>query len=134
MRKRHKRENVILRTLVTCVAAFLALIIGIMAFMMLIYIRAQGQPPRTDEEVAAQMQRQQAAEPLEIEIPEPATEGSITIYTPDGAVYGYFGEIDIINDGKDGSQIDIELKGWLVGEYQNGEPGYKEESEDARNE
>ena len=120
MRKRHKRENEILKTLITCVAAFLALVIGIMAFMLLICIRAQGQPPRTDEEAAAQMQAQ--AETLVIETLEPATEGSITIYTPDGAVYGYFGEIDVISDGKDGSQIDIELRGWLVGEYQHGEP------------
>ena len=123
MRKRHKQAIGILKTLITCIAmaVFLALVIGIATYYMLpICIGAQGQPPRTDEEAAAQMQAQ--AEPLVIETPEPATEGSITIYTPDGAVYGYFGEIDVISDGKDGSQIDIELRGWLVGEYQHGEP------------
>lgn len=121
MRKRHKQAIEILKTLITCIAmaVFLALVIGIATYYMLpICIGAQEQPQRTDEEAAAQMQ----AEPLVIETPEPATEGSITIYTPDGAVYGYFGEIDVISDGKDGSQIDIELRGWLVGEYQHGEP------------
>lgn len=122
MRKRHKQAIEILKTLITCMAmaVFLALVIGIATYYMLqICIGAQEQPPRTDEE-AAQMQAQ--AEPLVIETPEPATEGSITIYTPDSAIYGYFGEIDVISDGKDGSQIDIELRGWLVGEYQHGEP------------
>lgn len=90
---------------------------GIILFMLLIWWRSQSQPPQTDEQVAAIMQQEQEeAEQLVIETPEPATEGSVTIYTPDGAVYGYFGKIDIKNDGKDGSQIDIEIKGWLVGE------------------
>lgn len=123
MRKQYKQAIETLKLLITCIAAgvFLALVMGIaMYYIVTICIGEQGQPQRTDEEAAPQMQAQ--AEPLVIETPEPATEGSITIYTPDGAVYGYFGEIDIISDGKDGSQIDIELRGWLVGEYQHGEP------------
>lgn len=110
MRKQHKQAVEALKLLITCIAmaVFLALVIGIATYYMLLIC------------IGAQMQAQ--AEQLVIETPEPATEGSITIYTPDGAVYGYFGEIDVISDGKDGSQIDIELRGWLVGEYQHGEP------------
>lgn len=66
-------------------------------------------------------------QPLIIEIPETEKEGSVTVYTSDGAVYGFYGDIKIINDGTDGNQITIELYGWLVGEYQHGKPEYKEE-------
>lgn len=116
MSRRHRRENKVLKLLVQSAAALAAGIVGIILFMLLIWWRSQSQPPQTDEQVAAIMQQEQEeAEQLVIETPEPATEGSVTIYTPDGAVYGYFGKIDIKNDGKDGSQIDIEIKGWLVG-------------------
>lgn len=121
--RRHRRENKILKGLLLAAAGLAAFIVAIILFMLFIWWRAQSAEPTTDEEVAALMQRQQA-EPLVIETPEPATEGSITIYTPDGAVYGYFGNIDIISDGGDGSQINIVLTGWLVGETHK-----KEESE-----
>lgn len=113
--RRHRRENKILKGLLLAVAGLVAFIVAIILFMLFIWWQAQNAEPTTDEEVAALMQRQQA-EPLVIETPAPATEGSITIYTPDGAVYGYFGNIDIISDGRDGKQIQIELTGWLVGE------------------
>ena len=74
------------------------------------------------------------AEPLVIEIPEPATKGTITIYTPDGAVYGYYGEITINSDGSTGQDIDIVCAGYLEGFLEHGEPEYTEESEDSRNE
>lgn len=115
--RRHRRENKILKGLLLAVAGLAAFIVAIILFMLFIWWQAQNAEPTTDEEVAALMQMQQAA-PLVIETPEPATEGSITIYTPDGAVYGYFGDIDIISDGRDGSQINIVLTGWLVGEMQ----------------
>lgn len=117
MRRKHRRENRALRLLIQCAAILAACITGIILFMLLIWWRGQQAEPLTDEQVAAQMQQEQEeVEPLVIETPEPATEGSITIYTPDGAVYGYFGEIDIKNDGRDGNQINIVLTGWLVGE------------------
>ena len=112
--RRHKRENQILKGLISAAAAVAICIAGLILFFVFVWWRAQNTEPTTDEEVAALMQRQQA-EPLVIETPEPATEGSITIYTPDGTVYGYFGDIDIISDGRDGSQINIVLTGWLVG-------------------
>lgn len=115
--RRHKRENQMLKGLLLAAAGLVAFIVAIILFMLFIWWQAQDAEPTTDEEVAALMQRQQA-KPLVIETPEPATEGSITIYTPDGAVYGYFGNIDIISDGRDGSQINIVLTGWLVGETQ----------------
>ncbi len=122
--RRHKRENQILKGILLAAAAVAICIAGLILFFVFVWWRAQGVEPTTDEEVAVLMQRQQA-EPLVIETPEPATEGSITIYTPDGAVYGYFGNIDIISDGGDGSQINIVLTGWLVGETHE-----KAESED----
>lgn len=91
-----------------------ACIAGLILFFVFIWWRGQHTYPQTDKEAAVQRQ----AAPLHIVIPESETEGSITIYTTDGAVYGYFGEIDIINDGRNGRQIQIELKGWLTGETQ----------------
>ena len=75
----------------------------------------------TDEQVAAQMQQ---AEPLVIETPEAATEGSIRVYDYDGCcIYSYYGKIRINSDGKDGKEIDVEALGYLEG-YQE----HKEES------
>ena len=77
--------------------------------------------PVTDEQVAAQMQQ---AEPLVIETPEAAAEGSIRVYDYDGCcIYAYYGKIRINNDGKDGKDIDVEAIGYLEG-YQE----HKEES------
>ena len=77
--------------------------------------------PVTDEQVAAQMQQ---AEPLIIETPEAATEGSIRVYDYDGCcIYSYYGKIRINSDGKDGKEIDVEALGYLEG-YQE----HKEES------
>ena len=69
--------------------------------------------PVTDEQVAAQMQQ---AEPLVIETPEAATEGSIRVYDYDGCcIYSYYGKIRINSDGKDGKEIDVEALGYLEG-------------------
>ena len=66
----------------------------------------------------------QQAEPLVIETPEAATEGSIRVYDYDGCcIYAYYGKIRINNDGKDGKDIDVEAIGYLEG-YQE----HKEES------
>ena len=96
--RRRRRENQILKGLIRAAVAVAICIAGLILFFVFVWWQAQ------------------QAEQLVIETPEPATEGSITIYTPDGAVYGYFGNIDIISDGGDGSQINIVLTGWLVGE------------------
>lgn len=70
---------------------------------------------------AAQMQQ---AEPLVIETPEAATEGSIRVYDYDGCcIYSYYGKIRINSDGKDGKEIDVEALGYLEG-YQE----HKDES------
>ena len=122
--RRHKRENQILKGLIRAAAGVAACVAGLILFFVFIWWRGQHTYPQTDKEAAVQRQQ---AEPLVIETPEPATEGSITIYTPDGAVYGYFGNIDIISDGRDGKQIQIELTGWLVGEtHEEAESGGRE--------
>ena len=122
--RRHKRENQILKGLIRAAAGVAACVAGLILFFVFIWWRGQHTYPQTDKEAAVQRQQ---AEPLVIETPEPATEGSITIYTPDGAVYGYFGNIDIISDGRDGKQIQIELTGWLVGEtHEEAESGVRE--------
>lgn len=133
MRKQHRRENRILKALIRAAAGAAAFIAALVLLPMLIWWRGQREEPQTDEQVAAIMQQEQA-EPLVIEIPEPATKGTVTIYTPDGAVYGYYGEITINSDGSAGRDIDIVCAGYLEGFLEHGEPEYTEESEDSRNE
>ena len=110
MRKnhRHTRENRILKALIRAAAGAAAFIAALVLLLMIIWWRGQ-----------------QA---------EPATKGTITIYTPDGAVYGYYGEITINSDGSAGQDIDIVCAGYLEGFLEHGEPEYTEESEVAGNE
>lgn len=133
MRKQHRRENRILKALIRAAAGATAFIAALVLLLMLIWWRGQQAEPQTDEQVAEAIQQEQA-KPLVIEIPEPATKGTITIYTPDGAVYGYYGGITINSDGSTGQDIDIVCAGYLEGFLEHGEPEYTEESEDGRNE
>ena len=119
MRKR-KRQTV--KKLIQYVAIIAAGVLAIILFMLAIWYRGKNSEPVTDEQVAAQMQQ---AEPLVIETPEAATEGSIRVYDYDGCcIYAYYGKIRINNDGKDGKDIDVEAVGYLEG-YQE----HKGESE-----
>lgn len=96
-------------------------VLTIILFMLAIWYRGKNSEPVTDEQVAAQMQQ---AEPLVIETPEAATEGSIRVYDYDGCcIYSYYGKIRINSDGKDGKEIDVEALGYLEG-YQE----HKDES------
>lgn len=118
MRKR-KRQAV--KKLIQCAAVIAAGVLAIILFMLAIWYRGKNSEPVTDEQVAAQMQQ---AEPLVIETPEAATEGSIRVYDYDGCcIYSYYGKIRINSDGKDGKEIDVEALGYLEG-YQE----HKEES------
>ena len=128
MRKQHRRENRILRALIRAAAGATAFIAALVLLLMLIWWRGQ------QAEQAAETMQQEQAEPLVIEIPEPATKGTITIYTPDGAVYGYYGEITINSDCSTGQDIDIVCAGYLEGFLEHGELEYTEESEGAGNE
>lgn len=84
MRKR-KRQTV--KKLIQCVAIIAAGVLAIILFMLAIWYRGKNSEPVTDEQVAAQMQQ---AEPLVIETPEAAAEGSIRVYDYDGCcIYAY---------------------------------------------
>lgn len=110
MRKR-KRQTV--KKLIQCAAIIAAGVLAIILFMLAIWYRGKNSEPVTDEQVAAQMQQ---AEPLVIETPEAAAEGSIRVYDYDGCcIYAYYGKIQINNDGKDGKDIDVEAIGYLEG-------------------
>lgn len=103
MRKR-KRQAV--KKLIQCAAVIAVGVLAIILFMLAIWYRGKNSEPVTDEQVAAQMQQ---AEPLVIETPEAATEGSIRVYDYDGCcIYSYYGKIRINSDGKDGKEIDVE--------------------------
>lgn len=128
MRRRHRRENEVLKMLMQAVAGVAACIVALILFFAFIWWRGQHTYPQTDEEVAAQMQREQA-EPLVIETPEPATTGTIRVFDYDGCcIYAYYGKIKINNDGTDGKEIDVICEGYLEGYEQHKEPGYTGES------
>ena len=111
-----KRKRQAVKKLIQCAAVIAA---GVLAIILLMLVK--NSEPVTDEQVAAQMQQ---AEPLVIETPEAATEGSIRVYDYDGCcIYSYYGKIRINSDGKDGKEIDVEALGYLEG-YQE----HKEES------
>ena len=109
--RKQKRQTV--KKLMQCAAIIAAGVLAIILFMLAIWYRGKNSEPVTDEQVAAQMQQ---AEPLVIETPEAAAEGSIRVYDYDGCcIYAYYGKIRINNDGKDGKDIDVEAIGYLEG-------------------
>ena len=77
-----KRQAV--KKLIQCAAVIAAGVLAIILFMLAIWYRGKNSEPVTDEQVAAQMQQ---AEPLVIETPEAATEGSIRVYDYDGCTH-----------------------------------------------
>lgn len=92
-----KRKRQIVKILIQCAAIIAAGVLAIILFMLAIWYRGKNSEPVTDEQVAAQMQQ---AEPLVIETPEAATEGSIRVYDYDGCcIYSYYGKIRINSDG-----------------------------------
>lgn len=120
-REMRKRKRQTVKKLIQYVVIIAAGVLAIILFMLAIWYRGKNSEPVTDEQVAAQMQQ---AEPLVIETPEAATEGSIRVYDYDGCcIYSYYGKIRINSDGKDGKEIDVEALGYLEG-YQE----HKEES------
>lgn len=117
----HNKKIANIEAFIRCAAIIAAGVLAIILFMLAIWYRGKNSEPATDEQVAAQMQQ---AEPLVIEMPEAATEGSIRVYDYDGCcIYSYYGKIRINNDGKDGKDIDVEAIGYLEG-YQE----HKDES------
>lgn len=48
--------------------------------------------------------------PLVIESIEPCTEGTVEVYATGVETFEYQGEIDIVNDGRNGETIEIVLK------------------------
>lgn len=50
------------------------------------------------------------AEPLNITIPTPTTNGTLTVYDENGEVYfQYSGEINILNSGRNGEPVEVEV-------------------------
>lgn len=113
MRKKHKRENKALKLLIWIAAAAGVTVVALFA---LLTSREQQQEHKNAD-------KRQQAEPLVIEVPEQATEGSIRVFDYDGCcIYAYYGKIEIRNDGRDGKEIDIVCAGYLEGYEEHKEP------------
>ena len=114
MRKKHKRENKALKLLIW-IAAATAGVTVIALFAILTSREPQQEHKNAD--------KRQQAEPLVIEVPEQATEGSIRVFDYNGCcIYAYYGKIEIRNDGRDGKEIDIVCAGYLEGYEEHKEP------------
>ncbi|NCC42481.1 MAG: hypothetical protein EOM18_02625 [Clostridia bacterium] len=120
MRRKRKRQGTLKRTA--------RIIAAMIAAMLIIGTLALGRYGLKKELEPAKETTTETVKPknLTITIPEPSTRGTITIFTSDGGQYVYYGNINFNSDGKDGKQIDIELNGWLVGNYPHGTPEYTE--------
>lgn len=113
MRKKHRRENGALTILIYIAAATGVTVIVLFA---LLTSREPQQGHKNEDNT-------QQAEPLVIEVPEQATEGSIRVFDYDGCcIYAYYGKIEIRNDGRDGKEIDIVCAGYLEGYEEHKEP------------
>lgn len=114
MRKKHRRENRVLKLLIW-IGAAAAGVTAIALFVLLTSREPQKEHKNAD--------KRQQAEPLVIEVPEQATEGSIRVFDYDGCcIYVYYGKIEIRNDGRDGKEIDIVCAGYLEGYEEHKEP------------
>lgn len=114
MRKKHRRENRVLKLLIW-IGAAAAGVTAIALFVLLTSREPQKKHKNAD--------KRQQAEPLVIEVPEQATEGSIRVFDYDGCcIYAYYGKIEIRNDGRDGKEIDIVCAGYLEGYEEHKEP------------
>lgn len=91
--KKRTLAAVLLGTLFLCVAAFVA---GSYAKEKLI------------EEAVQEVQEQQEARQQDKQ------PGYILIHTTDGETWGFYGDMKIISDGADGTDIDIDMTGWVV--------------------
>lgn len=47
--------------------------------------------------------------PIVVEIPEPCTEGRILVTKNGRCIFEYKGEIEMINDGRNGEEIDVQV-------------------------
>lgn len=53
---------------------------------------------------------EEETEPLNITIPTPTTDGTLTVYDENGEVYfQYSGEINILNSGRNGEPVEVEV-------------------------
>lgn len=92
--KKRTWAAVLLGTLLLCIA-------GVAAAS---YVKA-----KLLEEAVQEMQKQQEARQQE----RNRQPGYILIHTTDGEEWGFYGDMEIISDGTDGT--DIDMTGWLVG-------------------
>lgn len=113
--RKQKRQTV--KKLMQCAAIIAAGVLAIILFMLAIWYRGKNSEPVTDEQVAAQMQQ---AEPLVIETPEAAAEGSIRVYDYDGCcIYGIMRAARKKGMGK-GAGVSGEVYGRTAGHRRTG--------------
>lgn len=99
-KEKHRVVNIIL-----LVAEFL-LLFGFLLLVM--WVGSKGGFVFDEEETE---QIEETAEPLNITIPTPTTEGTLTVYDEHGEVYfQYSGEINILNSGQNGEPVEVEVK------------------------
>lgn len=87
---------------------FIILTLLVFGFLLLVmWVGSKGGFILGEEETE---QTEKTAEPLNITIPTPTTDGTLTIYDENGEVYfQYSGEINILNSGRNGEPVEVEV-------------------------
>lgn len=87
------------------------IVLGLMIFgflLLVMWVGSKGGFVFGEEETG---QVEEMTEPLNITIPTPTTEGTLTVYDEQGEVYfQYSGEINILNSGQNGEPVEVEVK------------------------
>lgn len=87
------------------------IVLGLMVFgflLLVMWVGSKGGFVFGKEETE---QIEETAEPLNITIPTPTTEGTLTVYDEHDEVYfQYSGEISILNSGQNGEPVEVEVK------------------------
>lgn len=87
---------------------FIILTLLVFGFLFLVmWVGSKGGFILSEEETE---QTEKTAKPLNITIPTPTTGGTLTVYDENGEVYfQYSGEINILNSGRNGEPVEVEV-------------------------
>ncbi len=100
---------------------WVAVLLGIILIYAAAFMAAGPAKEQLIEEAVQEAQKQQEARQQDQQ------PGYILIHTTDGETWGFYGDMKIISDEQDGTDIDIDMTGWLVGSTH---PCYNPEAEE----
>lgn len=90
--------------------AFIGLVVIVAGVSLSVYMYLDYEADRAVEEGLEEYISTQVPDDIVIDVPEPCTEGHLTVFSDEGITYfQYSGDILIENDGKNGQPIQISI-------------------------